>query len=1177
MAGALSHPFLRHIRHLIGDEPAAALTDGQLLERFLAHRDETAVEALLRRYGPLVLGVCRRVLRNSHAAEDAFQATFLVLLRKAPALDRGKPLGSWLYTVAYRLALGARAQELRRQRREARAAQSRPQAEDNATSPSDLIVALEEELHRLPPGQRDALVLCYLEGKTNEQAAAILGCPRGSMAARLARAKERLRSCLARRGHAVPGAAIATLLAGAAAEAAVPLPLLDNTVRAAVWFAGKQAATTGAVSAQALALARGAFRAMVVNKLKIAAALLLATAMLGTGATLLLTAAPQANPPEQAAEPPAPDAPPDRAEIAGEPLPGGSLARMGTTRLRHGDAASFAAYTPGGKALVTAGKDRTVRLWDLTTGNEIRRFPWGPVRPESAEDGIAQRWEQQVWEVMARTTPVALSADGRVVAASRGGIVCLWQTATGKELRQLQTGQKRLVQLAFSADGHSLLTLGPGQAVAFWEVATGKCLRRIDGKPAAGAPAHFLDTMEQQIAVVSPAWKYLAWQHLDPEGTDGTTASIRVRDLATGRESPPIKTANGALALAFSPDDKTLAWAQIGGRLAVSDVATGRERHRLGGAGPDVTAIAFSADGRRLAVSRRDHTVELWDPASGKLTGQVAKAAKAPLVENYWSSMARPALAFSPDGTKVVCSLGGAALRQFRADTGAEIPPPHNGHRAPVSSLALSADGKSLWTFGPGDPVRRWDWHTGRQTGQRQVPAGATRAVFAADGQLAVAEGAAVTLCGSDGKNTGQLITGKLPLVALALSPDGTLLATRSLQNPEVRLWDTRTGKERHTLGHVGDGRAGMRSVLADPTGVLTPDLVFSADGRCLAGAGPTRQLCVWDAATGNLLWELAPQAGRGIERFVFSPSGQCLAAVHADGGVTLYEAASGHQRGQLRDGDPNTSRVDKTVSRDGTSFPDGGWRAAAVCLAFSPDGRYLAVTQETPDIHLWDVRAGREVDRLRGHEGGVVSLLFAPDGKHLFSGGTDTTALTWDLSQPRPTPADKLPPKALESLWTDLAGKDATRAFAALRRLSVCPDQSAALIRERVRPAAPPDVQRLATLLAELENDRFEVRRRAEVDLEGLGDLAEMALCRALADEPPPDLRQRLERLRDKLAVPTPDLLRELRAVELLELLGTAEARQVLQTLAGGVPTARLTHAAANAVQRLGGQTAGP
>jgi RNA polymerase sigma factor (sigma-70 family) len=321
MTEAHPDPIPRCIRHLIGSAAAAALTDGQLLERFLADRDETAVEALVRRHGPLVFGACRRVLHNSQAAEDAFQATFLVLLRKAPSLDRGRPLGNWLYTVAYRLALRARANDLRRQRCEAQAARRRPPTEARAPAPGDLVVALEEELHRLPPRHRAVLVLCYLEGKTNEQAARILGCHRGRMSARLAQARERLRERLARQGFVAPAAGLAAALA-TAAPAAVPLPLLDNTVRASLWFAREGGCATGFVSAQAVTLARGAFRTMFLNKLKIAAALLLTVAMLGTGATLLLHAAPQPEtPPPPEARPRPAEAPGAGADRAGNATP----------------------------------------------------------------------------------------------------------------------------------------------------------------------------------------------------------------------------------------------------------------------------------------------------------------------------------------------------------------------------------------------------------------------------------------------------------------------------------------------------------------------------------------------------------------------------------------------------------------------------------------------------------------------------------------------------------------------------------------------------------------------------------------------------------------------------------------------------------------------------------------
>jgi RNA polymerase sigma factor (sigma-70 family) len=1172
MAGAPSHPFLHHIRHCIGGDPAAASTDGQLLERFLAERDETAVEVLVRRYGPLVFGVCRRVLGNAQAAEDAFQATFLVLLRKAPSLDRDKPLGGWLHTVAYRLALSARAQEFRRQRCEAQAARRRPSVDGPTTSPGDLVVALEEELHRLPERHRAVLVLCYLQGKTNDQAAQMLGCPRGSMTARLAQAKERLRAGLARRGFVIPAA----LLVHAPADAAVPLPLLANTVRAAVWFVRAEAVSAGLASTQAVALARRACHAMFVHKLKITAAMLVVMGLLGTGATLLLKAAPQGGPAARAAESPPP-------EVTSERLPTGAVTRMGSTRLRHGDVVSFAAYTPDRKAVLSAGRDGTVRLWDLATGQEVRRFDWDEAAKDRKAgplaDELARRWEQQYWDATARSCQAALSADATLVAASRGGVVCLWETATGRKSRVLQTGHQRLLQLAFSADGKSLLTLGPDRAAALWEVATGKCLRHSAGKPPADAAVE-LPGFFEQIAVVSPGLKYLAF----PESDKAGGRFLQIRDLAAGKDLPPIPTGNVVTAMTFSADDRTLVWFQHSGTIVVSDVATGKELHRLSSPDVNIAAdVALSADGRRLAVSRASHTVELWDLVLGKRTGCVGAALDVDAVKSsadVVGALVRPALAFSPDGKELVCSLGGAAVCRFHADTGQEIAGPADGPRSAVSGMALSADGKSLCTHGRGEPLRFWDWATGRQTRQRRLPDGVTHVAFTSDGRFAFAGGDGVTLCGAGGEKTRHIATGGSGVMALALSPDGTLLATRSGSPREVHLWDTATGTERQVLGWSGAGPEVRHAVLAEKTGVVPPDLVFSPDGRCLAGAGPQRQLCLWEAATGNLLWEVVPRTGQAIERFAFSPGGQYLASVDADRTVTLYEAVSGARRGRL--GEPDST--DRTVDLTGLSaFSYLGWRQdAPVCLAFSPNGRYLAAAKDTPEIHLWDVLAGREVGQFRGHQGGIVSLLFTPDGQHLITGGSDTTALSWDLTrltQPQPAHAARLQPQALDLLWTDLAGKDAVAAFTALRQLSASPDQTVALIRERVRPASAPDAKRLARLLTDLQSDRFEVRRQAESDLEGLGELAEPALRQALADGPPVDLRKRLERLLENLsgAVHRAGLLRELRAVEVLELIGSAEARQALQTLAGGMPGARLTREAAGAIRRLRQQSIGP
>jgi WD40 repeat protein len=874
---------------------------------------------------------------------------------------------------------------------------------------------------------------------------------------------------------------------------------------------------------------------------------------------------------------------PAPAAIDDKPLPNGAIARMGSTLLRHGDAVSFAAYTPDGKSLATAGRDKVVRLWDLATEKMIRSFPWDGIengKSEPIANGADQKWEQQFWDELARSSQAALSTDGKIVAASRGGAVRLWETDSGKTLGQFQTGEKRLLQLAFAKDGKSLLTLGPGQATAVWDVATGACIRSSPGKT---EPIYFgpPGKIESNNAVVSPGLKYLAFSGREENGA----VWLQICDLATGKDLRPIRTKPGIMALAFSPDDKTLVWDHPDeGFVFLTDVATGQELRRLKSKGrsssemaPDsASVIAFSPDGKRLAVSWFSGTIESWDLKSGKQMLPIGKMSPARFEQqsgNWINDMVRPALAFSPDSKKLVCSPGGGTVRQFQADTGAEISGTTAGHRTPVSTLALSVDGKSLCTYSPGDPVQCWDWSTGKETARLNLPADATQAVFAATGRMAFAAGHEFALCDAEGKQARKIAVGDFIPESLALSPDGTLLATRNFTHPEVHLWDATTLKPSYTLGRSDAPSAG--GGMNETTGVLPTDLVFSFDGRYLAAAGPSRQLCVWDVTRGALLWEIPPQIGEAIERFVFSPNGRVLAAIDADHTVSLYEVVSGAKRARL--GEPD-AKLRRTYLTDGTWSPLCAvqmQRDAPVCLAFSPDGRHLAVAQNTPEIHLWDIAAGREVAQLKGHEGGVVSLLFAPDGKHLFSGGTDTTVLTWDLTHlPRPdvTAAAQLSPTAISGLWTDLASNDAALAFAAIRNLSGSPNQAITLLKDRVCPATSADPKRLDQLLRDLQNDRFEVRGQAQTELEGLGELAESALHKALAGDPSLDLQRRLEQLLNRLSSQTPGgrQLRELRALEALELVGGPEARHLLQALAGGAPEARLTREARGALSRL-------
>src|SRR5262249_37292302 len=251
-----------------------------------------------------------------------------------------------------------------------------------------------------------------------------------------------------------------------------------------------------------------------------------------------------------------------------------------------------------------------------------------------------------------------------------------------------------------------------------------------------------------------------------------------------------------------------------------------------------------------------------------------------------------------------------------------------------------------------------WDWRTGKETGHHEAPAGATHAVFAAGGRFGFAAERQFTLCGPDGKKTWQVADELWPVVSVDLSPDAALLATRNFGHAEVHLWDATTGKERYTLGRATGDRDINGAAATPTTGVLPTDLVFSSDGRFLAGAGPARQLCLWDTATGALLWEILPQAGQAIERFAFSPSGRLLASVDADRTVTLYETMTGAKRGRLGAADPNPRRVYVSDSSSSVLDETQMRHDAPVCLAFSPDGRHLATAQDTADVHLWDVLA---------------------------------------------------------------------------------------------------------------------------------------------------------------------------------------------------------------------------
>jgi RNA polymerase sigma factor (sigma-70 family) len=376
-----------HLRQLVrprGDTPAS---DRQLLAAFAATRDESAFAELVRRHGPLVRGVCRRLLGADAAAEDAFQATFLLLARKAGSPGWRNSVGPWLYAAAWRIARKARVAAVRQQAREARAPAPPPPTDPvTAAAWRELCRVLDEELGRLPERLRAPLVLCYLEGRTRDEAARLLCLSLGTVKDRLERGRAILRARLIRRGVALTIAGLSAALA----EAPVSAAEAGATARTAAAFV-----TGTAIAAPVAALLCGSRSLLGGAVLGGVGAVLLAGALAAGVAHYGLSGElpPPAAPPKASA----PAAPVVRRDQFNDPLPPGAVARFGTVMLRHGDDIQGVQFTPDGQKIVSWAWDG-VYVWNAGSGNQVRRF--------------AERPHTTSWQMQA----AGLSPDGRTMA-----------------------------------------------------------------------------------------------------------------------------------------------------------------------------------------------------------------------------------------------------------------------------------------------------------------------------------------------------------------------------------------------------------------------------------------------------------------------------------------------------------------------------------------------------------------------------------------------------------------------------------------------------------------------------------------------------------------------------------------------------------------------------------------
>ncbi|HKI36604.1 MAG TPA: sigma-70 family RNA polymerase sigma factor [Gemmataceae bacterium] len=953
MTAAPLDTVLRHIRKLTAavEEPS----DGQLLHGFTARRDESAFAALVRRHGPLVLGVCRRLLANPSDAEDAFQATFLVLVRRAATLDGHRSLGPWLYGVARRTALKARA-ALRRHARQTEVFDMPAPEPAGALEDRELHQLLEEELDRLPEKYRAPLVLCYLQGRTHEQAARELGRPSGSMSRHVGRALELLRGRLGRRGVVLPAAVVAAVLTNELAAGAMPSALAAGTVRVALLVAAG-----GSAVAPVAALAGAVARELAATKVKTVTALLLALVVLVGGAGLAALPVPAT--PAEPAEPPARTEAPARADSDGDALPAGALMRFGSPRLRHGQAIGALAFSKDGKALVSGSLDLTVSLWELPSGKERRRFA-----------GHANY-----------ITCVAVSPDGKFVAGGAEDFR-LWDAATGKELyRSLLPAE--VWGADFSPDGKRVAYAAayPKGIVILHviDVPTGKPVVQMspDTRTSGGSPHNSMG----QIAF-APGGKTLA--------SAGYENVVRLWDVAGGKQTAEFSGHTAlVLAVAFAPDGKTLASGSYDGTARLWDVASGKEVKMLdvdAGLNHGVTGVAFSPDGKQLAAcTTGSRLVRVYDTASGKETHTLAGGRFRRVV-------------FSPDGKTLAAGDGNNAIRLWEMPSG-KLLHPAEPHHSGVHCIALSPDGKTLAAATTFKTVYLWDVTTGKPLRRLEGHEhGVYPVAFSPDGKRVASgsrDGTARVWDVATGKELHQFLGYDGPKVAdvwvygVSFAPDGKRLAG-ACRDGFVRVWDLGTGREVvRCEGHTG----------------FVWGVAFAADGKTLVSCGDDA-VRLWDAE-GKEVRRLA--VGGRYEAVAFSPDGRLVAAGTKDGGVQLIDVASGRTLHTLKE-HANLDYRKRLIYRDGRTVafsPDGrmvawgSWQVAQVwevatgqerlsfdahrgevmSVAFLPDGRRLATGSPDTTAVVWDlpgcVLGGPAAKVTAANLEGLWSDLFGDDG----------------------------------------------------------------------------------------------------------------------------------------------------------------------------------------------------
>jgi WD40 repeat protein len=844
-------------------------------------------------------------------------------------------------------------------------------------------------------------------------------------------------------------------------------------------------------------------------KLLVVAAIVLTGLGVGTGVALMPggQSTPKANPPVPVAV--GLIAPQPRVDAEGVALPPEALARLGSSRMRHVAYVRSVALSPDGRLVASADMGGGLRMWEAATGKLVRR-----------------------WDFRGSDDPLAT-----------------------------------LMGIGFDSDGRQLhcVTFGKQVFLRTLDVGSGHELRRTEMR----------GDKYPDCVIIAGNGRFVASSWGDK--------FVRLHDIASGKETLTIPFAGfRVMGMAFSEDARTLAVADLRDALALYETATGRLTGELKQEGLRFNRAALSPDGKSaFTMATHDRgTVQLhfWDVPGQKVRHSVEYRS------GYTSD-----LGFSPDSRLALSTSISGPCSIWDTATSQEVRrlPGFRGGTA----AAFSADGRTVAVGSYSSTVTLWDVETGKpRPGSADPAIGPWGLRFSADGRQL--SGVGVRPFAWDVATGRQLL--RFADMAdsisnIALSPDEKVIA---VSGDRVQLVDSASGRE-------------LRRTQTEK--VYPSVLLFTADGRRLiCNSNLDESIRVFSVSTGAEQWKLTGHAA-SPDQMAVSPDGRWLASASTEGyrkgerGVRVWDVAAGREarkldlpnpeaRGSLAIGftfSPDSGRL-AVLSRPPTK--DNAHNSLQVwdvntgrtilstdvnaswgddSIVFTPDGRSLIFGGGDGALRLWEVASGRERHSFAGNAGYIYSVAISPDGRTAASASNEAPVFLWDVygrtDPQQPPTADEL-----DHCWTDLAAADAAVAFRSIRRLIAASDAAIALLRDKLKPVPPTDAERVKQLIEKLDSPKFADRQTAAKELEIVADRAADQLRATLAETKSAEVRQALQAILDRLDAATPETLRALRSVEVLEQIASPAAREQLKGLAAGAPGATLTRAAAEAVQRL-------